>query len=38
MIMAFDDTVILQSVLLAFALIGIFFLKKGATKAGGEAH
>lgn len=38
MIMAFDDTVILQSALLGFALVGIFVLKKGATKAGGEAH
>jgi MFS transporter, DHA2 family, multidrug resistance protein len=37
-IMAFDDTVLLQSALLGFALIGIFFLKKGAIKAGGEAH
>jgi DHA2 family multidrug resistance protein len=37
-IMAFDDTVILQSALLGFALIGIFFLKKGAVRAGGGAH
>jgi len=38
MIMAFDDTVILQSALLGFALIAIFFLKKTKASSAGEAH
>jgi DHA2 family multidrug resistance protein len=38
MIMAFDDTIILQSALLGLALIGILFLKKGQAHSAGEAH
>jgi MFS transporter, DHA2 family, multidrug resistance protein len=38
MIMAFDDTVILQSALLGIALIGIFCLKKAKAGSAGEAH
>jgi hypothetical protein len=38
MIMAFDDTVILQSALLGFALIAIFLLKKAKASSAGEAH
>ncbi len=38
MIMAFDDTVILQSALLGFALIAIFLLKKAKAGSAGEAH
>jgi MFS transporter, DHA2 family, multidrug resistance protein len=37
-IMAFDDTVILQSALLGLALIGILFLKKTNAAPAGEAH
>ena len=37
-IMAFDDTVMLQSVLLGIALLGILFLKKARAGAAGEAH
>jgi DHA2 family multidrug resistance protein len=38
MIMAFDDTIILQSALLGLALIGILFLKKGQASTAGEAR
>jgi MFS transporter, DHA2 family, multidrug resistance protein len=38
MIMAFDDTVILQSALLGFALVAIFLLKRAKAGSAGEAH
>ncbi len=37
-IMAFDDTVIFQSALLALALIAALFLKNGPAGGAGEAH
>jgi len=36
--MAFADTVILQSVLLSLALIAVLFLKKAAVSSNSEAH
>jgi DHA2 family multidrug resistance protein len=38
MIMAFDDTIILQSALLGLALVGILFLKTEQASTTGEAH
>ena len=38
LILGFSDTIIFQSVLLGFALITIFFLKRSRPAAAGEAH
>jgi len=38
MILGFSDTIIFQSVLLGFALVTIFFLKRSRPGAAGEAH
>jgi DHA2 family multidrug resistance protein len=38
LILGFSDAVIFQSILLGFALITIFFLKRSTSGATGEAH